>query len=255
MKYTFILKEAQSCHLNRGDKMGKKNEIYKNAPLVETIFEIRFPGEPAVESNRDKFFEKIRGVYPKVLVPKFIEGRAIALEPYKFEKEDSTSGVMLAINKIAAFTRKYKRFELFKKETMRILSIFHELFKIKNLERTGLRYINIIPFTRENNVIPIKNYFNILIGLPKSIPTDFKSLNIIFVSQTEGGSITTRIEPVISHDETKEAFILDFDYVKKDNLQSNLIDKYLDESHKNTKYLFEELITEDYKKIMQGEVI
>jgi uncharacterized protein (TIGR04255 family) len=118
-----------------------------------------------------------------------------------------------------------------------------------------LRYINIIPFTRENNVIPIENYFNIQIGLPKSIPTDFKSLNVVFVSQTKGGSITTRIEPVISHDQTKEAFILDFDYAKKDNLEFSLIENYLDESHKHTKHLFEELITEDYKKVMRGEAI
>jgi len=28
--------------------MNSKKEIYENAPLAETVFEIRFPGEPAV---------------------------------------------------------------------------------------------------------------------------------------------------------------------------------------------------------------
>lgn len=235
--------------------MNKKNEIYPNAPLAEVIFEIRFPGVPAIECNRDKFYNKVKRNYPKVMVPKSSEGKALALQPYSFEREDSTIGIRLAINKISVFCKEYEGFKLFKKEVIRIFSIFGELFKVEKLNRTGLRYINIIPFTREKNIIPINNYLNIKIGLPKSIPTDFRSLNIIFVSQTKSGSITTRIEPVISHDQIQEAIILDFDYAKEGNLKFDLVEKYLDESHQHTKYLFEELITENYKKIMRGEVI
>lgn len=235
--------------------MSKKNEIYKNAPLVETVFEIRFPGEPAIECNRDKFYEKIRDIYSKVLIPRSFEGKAMTSEPYKFERVDGNNGIMLSINKMAVYCKKYERFKLFKKEAMRIFSIFGELFKVQKLNRIGLRYINIIPFTREKNIIPLNNYLNIKIDLPKSIPTDFKNLNIIFVSQTEGGSITTRIEPVVSPDQTQEVIILDFDYAKEENLNFGSIDKYLDESHQHTKYLFEELITDDYKKVMRGEVI
>ncbi len=236
-------------------KMSNKGKIYKNAPLVETVFEIRFPGEPAIECNRDKFYDRVRKVYSKVLVPKSFESKVQALEPYRFEREDGTIGIMLAINKIAIYCRKYMGFKPFKEETIRILSIFGELFKVQKLNRTGLRYINIIPFTREKDVIPIENYLNIKIGLPQSIPTNFKNLNIIFVSQTEGGSITTRIEPAISPDKTQEVIILDFDYAKEENLTFGSVDKYLDESHQHTKYLFEELIADCYKKVMRGEVI
>lgn len=235
--------------------MSEKNEIYKNAPLVETIFEIRFPGEPAVECNRDKFYEKIRDVYSKVLIPRSFTGKAMASEPYKFERDDGISGIMLSINKMAVYCRKYEGFELFKKETMRIFSIFEKLFKVQKLNRTGLRYINIIPFTREKNAIPLKNYLDIKVDLPKSIPADFKNLNIIFVSQTKSGSITTRIEPALSSDQTQEVIILDFDYAKEENLSFALVDKYLDESHQHTKYLFEELISGNYKKVMRGEMI
>lgn len=235
--------------------MSNENEIYKNDPLVETVFEIRFPGEPAIECNRDKFYEKIRNDYPGVLVPNFIQGVALATEPYRFERKDRTNGVMLSINKIAVYCKKYEGFKFFKKETMRILSIFGEFFKIKKLNRTGLRYINIIPFTREKNIIPIKNYLNIQIKLPKSMSTDFKNLSMIFVSQTEGGNITTRIEPVISENQTEEAIMLDFDYAKEKDLNLDSIDAYLEESHKHTKDLFEGLITDNYRKVMRGEVI
>lgn len=235
--------------------MGKKNALYKNAPLVEVVFEIKFPGEPAIECNKDKFYEKIRNIYSHVLVPKPFEGRIPALEPYTFQREDGAGGVMVSVNKMAVCFRKYEGFNLFKKETLRLLSVFGKLFKIKKLNRTGLRYINIIPFTRERKLIPLNNYLNIRIHLPESIPTDFKNLNIIFVTQKGSGSITTRIEPTVSPDGTREAIILDFDYAKEEALSFDLVEKYLDESHRHTKHFFEELITDDYRKVMRGEVI
>ena len=236
-------------------RMSNKNKIYKNAPLVETVFEIRFPGEPDVECGRDKFYEQIRDTYSKVLVPRLVEGKAMAVEPYQFECEDGTYGVMLSINKLAIYCKKYEGFDLFKKETMRLVDIFGKLYKVKKLTRTGLRYINIIPFTREGEIIPLQNYLNIKISLPESISTDFANLNLIFVSKTDSGSITTRIEPAISHDRSHEVIILDFDYAKEKDLNFNSISQYLNESHQHTKYLFEELITDGYKKVMKGEIV
>lgn len=235
--------------------MSSKKEIYKNAPLVETVFEIRFLGEPAVECGRDKFYEQIRDTYSKVLVPRLVEGKAMAVEPYRFEREDGTYGVMLSINKFAIYCKKYEGFDLFKRETIRLVDIFGKLYKVKKLTRTGLRYINIIPFTREGKIIPLQNYLNIKVGLPKSISTDFANLNLIFISKTDSGSITTRIEPAISQDRSHEVIILDFDYAKEKDLSFDSILQYLDESHQHTKYLFEELITDGYKKVMKGEVV
>lgn len=235
--------------------MNSENEIYENAPLSETVFEIRFPGEPSIECNRDKFYEEIRSVYSKIFVSNIQGGTIAAQPPYRFERKDGTGGVIMSINKISFYCKKYEGFKLFKKETMRVFSIFRELFKVEKLNRTGLRYINIIPFTREKNVIPIKNYLNIQIKLPESMSTDFKNFNMIFVSQAKAGSITTHIEPVISDVQTEEAIMLDFDYAKESNLDFGSIEEYLEESHTHTKDLFEGLITDNYRKVMRGEVI
>jgi uncharacterized protein (TIGR04255 family) len=235
--------------------MSKKNEVYPNSPLVEVVFEIQFSGEPAIECNRDKFYEKIRDDYPHIFVPQSIEGRPIALDPYRFEREDRSGLIMLSIRNLAVSYKKYGGYRVFKKETMRVFSIFSELFKLDKLNRIGLRYINMIPFIREKNIIPINNYLNLKFNLPKSIPSHFQNLSLVFESKTEGGSITTRIFPVVSQGKTQEALILDFDYAKHINLQFKSVEKYLEESHRNTKLLFEEFITDDYKKIMRGEVI
>jgi len=92
--------------------------------------------------------------------------------------------------------------------------------------------------------------------LLKKKQSDFKNLSLIFVSQAEeGGSLTTRIEPAISYDKNQEGIILDFDYAQEGDLYFSQIDKYLEESHTNTKYFFEQLIADNYKKVMRGEVI
>jgi len=235
--------------------LAKKETTYKNSPLVETVFEIRFPGEPAVECNRDRFYKKVKDVYFSVLVPRSHEGMAMPLEPYRFEHQDGAGGVMLSLNKMAVYCKKYEGFRAFKKETMRLLTIFGEMYKVKRLNRTGLRYINIIPYSREKGIIPLNKYLNIDVEFPKAIPPDFLNLNAVFVSKAGAGSITTRIGSAISTDGTKEAFILDFDYAREGELDFNLVEKYLAQSHRHTKRLFENLITEDYKRVMRGEVL
>jgi uncharacterized protein (TIGR04255 family) len=233
----------------------KMHEIYPKPPLVETVFEIKFSGEPSIDCHRDKFFNKIRKDYPKLMVPRAKEGVAIALEPYLFEKEDASYSIGLSINKLFLSCKKYQGFQVFKKEVLRVFAIFDNTFKaVSVLNRTGLRYINIIPFAREKGLIPLTSFLNINIALPESIPQEFKNVGISFVSQKNSGNITTRIEPVIAADKT-EAIYLDFDYAKEGQLTFQSIEQYIKESHKHTKHFFEKLVTEDFKKIMRGEVI
>ncbi|MBU4408643.1 MAG: hypothetical protein KJ772_08075, partial [Proteobacteria bacterium] len=85
----------------------KMHEIYPKPPLIETIFEIKFSGEPSIDCQKDKFFNKIRKDYPKLMVPRAKEGVAIALEPYLFEKEDASYSIGLSINKLFLSCKKY----------------------------------------------------------------------------------------------------------------------------------------------------
>ena len=235
--------------------MAIKDEVYENAPLKETVFEIRFPGNPAVECKKDKFYEKIKNLYPDVLVPRISDKKAPALEPYRFQHINGLCGIMVAINKIAFYCKDYKGFKIFKKEVLRIFTIFNQLFKITNINRVGLRYVNIIPFTREAGSIPLNNYLNIKVDLNNFKNDEFNQLSLLLTNPVKDGIITTRIQNMLSSDKIKEAILLDFDYSKDANLKFNFISKYLDESHQHTKELFENLITENYKTYMRGDKI
>jgi hypothetical protein len=76
---------------------------YENQPLTEVAFELRFFGEPIVESRRHEFYEEIRGNYPLVFVPPMKEGVHTSLQPYRFTREDGTAGTTLALNSVGYF--------------------------------------------------------------------------------------------------------------------------------------------------------
>lgn len=234
--------------------MSKKKEIYKNSPLIETVFEIRFPENLTIECNIDKFYNKLKNYFPKILKPKIYQTTEFNINIYHFVKNDEQSGIIVSINKIAYFEKKYEGFAKFKKNALKFFSIFGLLYGIEKLSRTGLRYINVIPFIRNDGVIPLEKYLDVKLGFPEPISCNFKNIGIIIDSQIKGGSITTRIESALSPMQNQEVLILDFDYSKEENLKFSEIEKYIDESHLFTKMLFEKITTEDYKKIMRGEV-
>ena len=240
---------------NRMALMEIKEEIYPNSPLVEVVFEIRFPGEPMVECRRHEFYDHVRSDYPRVLVPQIKAEGFPALEPYRFEKANGSAGIMLAIDKFVYYARKYPGYKEFKGKFLKLLSEFDKLFHLENLKRTGWRYINIIPFTRESGIIPLKRFLNFGLHLPKGIPEQHENLSITLISKMDDCSVTTKLESIISSDRSREALLLDFDCAKSKDLLFSKTETYIEEGHGVARNLFEALITESYRKYLRGEEI
>jgi len=242
--------------------MTYKEELYPNQPLKEVIFEIRFPGELRVECERHLFWEKIRNDYPDVLVPRPLPDQAKALMPYRFRKSDNSMSVQVCMRSLAISAKKYPGFKEFSKEVLRIYEIFGSTFRIDKLNRIGWRYINVIPFVREKGAIPLERLLNLGFKVPNIVPKEFKNINLIFESEQKGGSVITRLQSIEKSSSTinsQEALLLDFDYGKVPTEEQELIfsdvPTYLVEAHKNTRELFEEYITEEYRQYLRGDVI
>ncbi len=114
-----------------------QNPTYPNAPLIEAVFEIRFPGEPAIECHRDRFFQLIRAEYKNVWVPTLREGQAPALEPYQFKSDDGFCSVLAAINRFGFSPKKYEGFERFKSEALRLIGLFASSYEIRKVKEDG----------------------------------------------------------------------------------------------------------------------
>jgi uncharacterized protein (TIGR04255 family) len=163
--------------------------------------------------------------------------------------------MMIALNKFAYYVRRYPGYGQFSKEVLNWVTEFGKIYNIPKLNRSGLRYINIIPFSRESGLIPLNRFLKIKFELPEVFPNNFENLSLVFISKTEGGAITTKIESIISADRSHEAILLDFDYAKEKNLVIDHVEQYLEESHTHTKRVFEELITDEYRSYLKGDAV
>lgn len=225
---------------------------HPNSPLVEVVFEIRFPGEAAIEGRRYEIQDKLRQDYPNLLVPNLRHGEPAAMVPYRFEREDQTAGVMVALNMFAYYCRNYLGYVHFRDECLKLLSIFIQTFNIQTLTRLGLRHINIIPFVRESGLIPVQHFFVIAEKLGEIFPEGFQNFTLAFVSPVNGGLITTRIEPLLKEDGGQEAFLLDFDYARTLDLDILQVAAHLEDAHTQSRAIFRKLITGSHLDFIKG---
>jgi uncharacterized protein (TIGR04255 family) len=236
------------------ERAAAEPDVYPSSPLAEVVFELRFPGEPAVECRRDEYYATIRGNFPKVWVPNAEIGKPPALQPYQFKSEDDAETAMVAIDRFAYSTKRYDGFAQFKPRALELAKDFCEHFGIRNLNRIGLRYINIVPFVRDAGRIPWQQYFTIRMNLPANAFDCLTNVNIAYEAKCDTGTITTRIACVRSG-KADEAFLLDFDFAKTEGATTAALSAAIQEAHDETKRVFQEIVKDLYKAVMRGEVI
>ncbi len=233
--------------------MGKGDEVYPKAPLAEVVFEIRFPGEPAIECRRDELFEFVRKEMPVVKVPEMQATENFRFRKYHFASADDAFTVMVGLNSFGFSNKRYAGFADFKERLTPLFGFFCDRFKIGTLRRIGLRYINTVPFTRENGAIPLGRFFKSSFLLSPGLSERYEVCTVAFVQSVGKGHIITRIETLQEQKTQEEALLLDFDYYKTDNLQASAWAACLEESHEQTKSFFENIITDQYRDFIRGK--
>jgi uncharacterized protein (TIGR04255 family) len=231
------------------------SKLYKNPPLLEAVFEIRFPPELTIECKKDEYYNLIRSEFPEINLPIVDSPEPYPLRNYLFRDSKREKGIQFSINKCSFHRYKYLGFNQFKEESLKDLNLFAQKFKIQTLNRTGLRYINHIPILRENGIIPLGKFLNFGYKTPKSIPDAYEFLHTVLFIKLGEGSLRLLIQYRKLQDEKEtEIIILDFDYFFEGDLEFSKVETYINESHKHTKTIFEELVTEHYKKVMDMEI-
>lgn len=229
------------------------DDRHPNSPLAEVVFEIGFPGETAIECRRHEIQDRLRDSYPNLIVPAVQPGMLLGYEPYRFEKGDSSAGVILSLNRFGHYSRAYPGFKVFGAECLKLIQLFSAVIPVKTLTVVGLRHINIIPFVREDGLIPFEYFFVLGEKLLELLPSKFENLSMTFVFPMEGSKITTHIESIINNQMGQEAILLDFYYAKVGELDLSECQNCLDEAHTQSASLFNQLITQNYRDYITGE--
>lgn len=226
---------------------------YPNSPLEGVVFEIRFPGEPAIECHRDEFFAMARAEFPTVLVPKLQPGEAVALSPYRFQRADNSASLMTALNLFAYQTSRYPGFLRFKNDALQWVKVFGKRFELGRLNRTGLRYTNIIPYA-PGEAFPVADFFDVSVKLGVVESTSFARFQLSAVIPSTSGQLTVQIHEMESVNGIQSAIVLDFDFAMSGGeLHIDRVEEYLEASHTETKRLFEGLLTSRYRSFLRGE--
>jgi uncharacterized protein (TIGR04255 family) len=198
-----------------------------------------------------------RGEFPRVFVPKLKAGDAVALSPYRFQRNDESASLLTALNLFAYQTSEYPGFPRFSHDALKWIRAFGELFEIGPLTRTGLRYTNIIPYAPVD-LSPVTDFLDVSVrlGVVESLNLARFSFSAV-IPTASGGMLTVQIQEMESED-GESAILLDFDFALSaergsDGLHLEQVERYLHESHTETKRLFEGLLTERYRRFLRGE--
>lgn len=228
-------------------------EVYPKAPLVEVVFEVRFPGEPALECHRDELFEFVRAKLPVVRVPELAAQDNFKFRVYQFASDDNAYTVMAGLNLLGYSSKRYSGYADFKEQLAPIFEFCFKRFRIEKLHRVGFRYINAIPFTREEGAIPLSRFLKSRFSLAPQISEKLGLCSIGFVQDWGQGQILTRIETIKTPDGKEEALLLDFDCFQTEGLSSTRVAGYLEENHSLAKGFFESIITDQYREFLRGK--
>lgn len=233
------------------------SRLYKNPPLIEAIFEIRFPAELSIECQRDKFYEKIRNGYPQIFVPIVMMGESPFLKSYEFKSLEGKKIIRCSINRFSIHTNKYEGFAKFEEDCLKYTQLFTKLYNITSLKRTGLRYINHIPIVRIEGCIPIQKYLKFGYRLPLDLESNkfelFDTTLVAKIGESKLRLLTRYLE--VPSAAQREFILLDFDCYYEGELKTDKILDYLRKSHTHTKKIFENIITDEYKIVMDTDLM
>ena len=231
------------------------------------IFQVRFPNILRIASEEPSAFqEAIRNDYPLLSVNNNetiieVNGQKQSIgttKNYQFISADGRSKVNLTNAFFAFSTLKYARWEEFKKECQRIVSVFKEIYSPSIIQRIGLRYKDIIqrskwgldetPFSE----LIEKQYLGILANVEEKkakryvLDYEYEEINPILAHR--------HFELVVSDPAKKElAFLMDCDYSVNGLMPYDVIMDLSDKLHDSSSRFLRSAITEKLHNAMEPQ--
>lgn len=231
------------------------DEVFPNNPLKQVAFEVRYPFNLQVRRDLCELQKLIKKEYPKFAVDEveLLDGSPAQI--HSFRSDDGDRSVRVSEDRFIIVFTKYEKFEVFKAEALKRTGEFCELFGIGQFQRVGLRYVNHIEVPKEGNTYQVTKvaipYFDIK-RATVSGPMRF-SLELTMRKPSCLLTIRTAFAGKTS-DQPQAVYLLDLDaYVQSDSSLGDL-NKISSELHDNVQIEFLNHVTEDYKKVMRGQL-
>ena len=259
----------------RKEKVMAGNDLkrvrYEKSPLVEVIFQLRFPTILSINSNQPvDFQERVREKYPffeeqveeqgDILYNLQIKATAMRKtgenKNYAFISENNRTKINLTPSFIAISTMAYTQWEDFTKHVEFVIPIFEEIYKPSFYTRVGLRYTDVI--TRSGLGLEDKPWTELMkphvLGM---ITTDHEAGVKSYLSETE---YETKIEGVLSrahfefvhvNDQPELSLLIDCDYYSLGITKTEAMKAMSEKLHKASSQFIQTAITTELHEAMQ----
>ncbi len=239
-------------------------EIFDYPLLSEVILDLRFPTKLNMAKFMPEFQEKIEQLFPKLKVLNVQtmkisanqESEILHDKVFEFSNPEDKTVCKIFNNKFVILSNKYTSWEKNKstlgfKDIIKLVSTeFHNIVKIKEFERIGLRFINRIE-VEENKSSWFSNLFNPLFNL-KKYPIENLTENYVRLFLQKEMGIGLIIQSVFILEGKKKYYILDLDANLRDVGIKELNDKN-EIFHEIILKEFHSLITEKCRIKMRGK--
>lgn len=208
--------------------------IYSKDPLIEVVFQCRFPKFLPIESEPPSEFQKRiiqrypvyeqRSVFQIMLATSAQEGLQPAAEGrlHIFTSADKIWTITLSGDSISVTTRKYTRWEDFSERSRFALTNFLEVYPLPIFTRVGLRYQNLI--RRHELGLEATPWSQLLkphiageLSEGSIVEEDFVAkTNISTIKLADGDLLGFRHGLVIHKETQKMAYLLDGDFYNEE---------------------------------------
>lgn len=245
---------------------------YKNAPLMETIFQLQFPTILEINAEDPILFQKeIRNKFPYydvnveyqnefVLTPNGEPSsvKQTAIKNHMFLSLDKTIKINLTSTFIAISTSDYDRWELFRNVISEVIVSFENVYKPQIYIREGLRYVDVIQ--REKLGLKDVSWTELLhpsaLGF---ITLDNEDNTVAFMSEIEyktSNGCMTRIKSglVNINNNPENVFLLDNDHFTTDVLKPADVLIVANKLHDNSNNFIKGVISSKLEKALEPEV-
>lgn len=230
------------------------SEVFQKNPLSEVVFEVRFPLNLRIPNEIYLLAEYLSSDLSQYGKEENLGPKGETFVSYVFINSQQTRLIRVAEDKLAVIFNQYTSFEVFEQSILEMTSWFCESFRVRYLDRIGLRYVNNIPLGKENYQDDLQRKIKLAVDL--SIMPEYAVERFTFakVVKKENYSLTLR-NALIKHSPTNEfLYVIDTDVFIEGAIAISDLTINLKRMHDHAQVAFLTQITEEYKQEMRAEL-
>lgn len=249
--------------------MDNKRVRYEKSPLVEVIFQLRFPTILSINAKQPvKFQELIRKQFPfyeegieqqnELLITPAIGQAQVKTSQnknYSFVSSDNAYKINLTSTFIAVSTLNYTQWEHFREKIEYVVSIFEKVYEPAFYTRVGLRYIDVIErstiglLDRKWTDLMQPHVLGIVVNYEDGINAYLSEAE--FKDQINNVVTKTHFEFVHANGNEETSLLIDCDYFKNETVSVGKVSELSEKLHNHSSNFLRTAIKDDLHNAMQ----